>query len=362
MLYKDDWYKSQERFDAFWNGEIIDRCCFAVKSPRNNSMDSSIKFREFKNLEEKWLDSEFRYNNFMYDVVNTFYGADAFPNFWPNLGPGVTASFVGSPYNLDEGTIWFDTKPIITDWDNHPEINLFQESPMWINAYTMMEYFLKRADGNYFVSMTDLGGTLDIIASLRGSETLLFDFYDYPDEVLNLINKIDNIWIESYEKLQRLSEKYILGSGGWLPLWCRERCYPIQCDICVMISPQQFEKFAMPSLIRQSQYLGKCIYHLDGPGELKHLDQILSIDRIDAIEWVPVPEDGRWTIGDEKWYLLYKKIQEKGKKLILRDVEPASIEKLLDSISPKGLFFTTYAQNEDEAKDIIKKVEKWSLK
>ncbi len=45
---------------------------------------------------------------------------------------------------------------------------------------------------------------------------------------------------------------------------------------------------------------------LDGPGQTLYLDHILDIDRINGIEWVPVPEDGRHTGADEKWYEMYK--------------------------------------------------------
>ena len=32
MRYKEDWEKAKARFEAFWNHEIVDRCCISVTS------------------------------------------------------------------------------------------------------------------------------------------------------------------------------------------------------------------------------------------------------------------------------------------------------------------------------------------
>ena len=39
MYYKDDWDIVKKRFEALWNGEVIDRCCIAVTAPRKGCED-----------------------------------------------------------------------------------------------------------------------------------------------------------------------------------------------------------------------------------------------------------------------------------------------------------------------------------
>ena len=34
MKYKDDWDQAKKRLEAFWNGEITDRCCVAATGLR----------------------------------------------------------------------------------------------------------------------------------------------------------------------------------------------------------------------------------------------------------------------------------------------------------------------------------------
>ena len=52
--------------------------------------------------------------------------------------------------------------------------------------------------------------------------------------------------------------------------------------------------------------------------------------------------------------------QKAGKNLYLL-VDPSEIEFILENLSAKGLFLNTFADSEDEANEIIKKVEKWSV-
>lgn len=362
MQYKEDWEKVKHRFDAFWQGELADRCCISITAPKEIVINSGVENKPAKDLVEKWLDPEFRYNQLIHEISNTYYAGEAFPNFWVNIGPGVISSFIGSPYVLGNNTVWFDHNPIIKDWDKVPDIKFNAESEMWKIVSNMTDYFCKNAENKYFVSMTDLGGSLDIIATLRGTQNLLFDLYDYPDEVKSLTNRMDTIWFNCYEQLHTLANKYLEGMCTWLPIWCRERMYTLQCDFSVMISPSQFEEFVKPTLVKQARFLDKSIYHLDGPGQIPHLEHILAINEINAVEWVPMPKGNYLDTGNEEWYPMYKKIQEKGKGLVLRCMDPNKIEKLLENISSKGLFISTTCNSETEANDLLKKVEKWSMK
>ena len=49
-------------------------------------------------------------------------------------------------------------------------------------------------------SITDLGGIMDIVSSLRGAEALLYDLYDYPEEVRAFTRRVKDLWFEGYQK------------------------------------------------------------------------------------------------------------------------------------------------------------------
>lgn len=359
MIFKEDWEQCKERFNAFWDGEIIDRCCIAITAPRIKAKSSPAELEEAENIIQKWTNSEYRINQFMNYCTNTYFAGEAFPLFWNNLGPGVLAAFVGAKHIFAEDTVWFDSDPVIKDWSRISKINFNKNSCMWQTLMDLTGYAYSNSINKFIVGITDLGGNFDIAASLRGTEELLFDLYDYPEEVKSLIEQIDNIWSECYEYLLSISNKNSQGISSWMPLWCKERWYPLQCDFSAMISPSMFEEFVKPSLIRESKFLDKSIYHLDGPGEIPHLDHILDIDEITGIQWTAGA--GNANEGDEKWYPMYKKIQGKGKNLVLLGIQPQCIEKLLGSLSSRGLFISTHCSSEEEVRELLKKVQKWSI-
>ena len=360
MIFKEDWNKCKERFKAYWEGEILDRCCIAVTAPRNKPLDSKTELRQARDLVQKWTDSEFRLNNMMYEFSHTYYGGDALPNFWIDLGPGIPAAFMGSGYDLGEDCIWFDRKHIIKDWDNKPELRFDENTEMFKLLHNMTEYFCKNAKERFLVSMTDLGGTLDIAAYFRGAQELLYDLIDHPDEVKLLLEEIDKAWILSFEKQYEIIKQFQEGTTDWFNIWCPVRSFPVQSDFSVMISPSLFEKFTVPSIIKQTDYLDRAAYHwhaFDRPGADAQLDMLLDIDRLTGIYWTP---ESYYCCGDERWYPHYKKVQAKGKRLALQYVAAEKVEKLLENISPEGLFIITSCKSEDDAKELLRKVEKWT--
>ncbi len=360
MQYKEDLNKTKERFDAFWENEIIDRCCFAVCSPNGNGWQYD---QDQPTKEQKWLDIEYRYNRFQKDCECTYFGGEAFPHAWSNFGPGVIANFVGSEFLLDDDTIWFDRNPLIKDIETFSKLEFDKKSILWEKLMQFLDKFYKSSNNNYFVGVTDLGGSLDVAAHLRGCEQLMLDMYDNPEFVLNLCEQIDDIWLKVFKDLLDINNKYQEGYTTWEPVWCKDVYYPLQCDISVMLSPKLFEKFAKESLAKMAKKIGgNAMYHLDGPGQIVHLDSILEIPEIKVIEWVPMYKDGYLDAANEEYFDMYRKIQKKGKGLVLRSVNPALVEKLLENLSPKGLFISTWVNQKEEADYLIKCVEKCSVK
>lgn len=113
MIYREDWDECKNRFEAFWQGEIIDRCCIAVTAPRSKPMDSKTEQREAKDLVEKWMSFKYRKNELLYEFHTTFYGGEAFPMFRRHLGAGGMSACIGFSFLLAEDTVWFDREPVI---------------------------------------------------------------------------------------------------------------------------------------------------------------------------------------------------------------------------------------------------------
>ena len=365
LKYKPDWPASQQRFAAFWEGELIDRCCCSLYAPADRPLDSAIAPpRPPRDVQQKWLDAGFRYENALAGFNRTHFGGDAFPLFWINLGPGVAAAYMGGEFGLAPDTVWFDAKPPITDWQKRQPIKMDWDSFMWKTTWEMTKLFSENARGEYHVGMTDLGGNLDIVVSLRGNDKLLYDLYDYPEEIKTACTEINVAWKQAYDRLQALMTSHQQGHSAWMGLWSPGTWYPLQCDFSAMISRPMFDEFVTPWLAREAKWFADGVSHLDGPGEIPHLESILDIEEINAIQCVPgdmFQSDGKaWqSFANEMWMPVMKRIQEKGRRLILLGFNPKERDAIMENLSPKGLYLTMFLPSQSDAQDVLRRIEAW---
>ena len=61
------------------------------------------------------------------------------------------------------------------------------------------EEFLRSGHDKVITSITDIGGTYDILAALRGTQNLLMDLYDSPMEVKKAVHSMQVLWKEYYQ-------------------------------------------------------------------------------------------------------------------------------------------------------------------
>jgi 5-methyltetrahydrofolate--homocysteine methyltransferase len=202
------------------------------------------------------------------------------------------------------------------------------------------------------VGHTDLGGNLDILASFRGSQQLSLELIDAPQEVDRLVGEITRLWLRYYDELYAIIQQSGRGTTPWAPIWSPRRTYMLQSDFAYMISPKMFERFVMPDLERCCSALDHAFYHLDGKGQIPHLDQLLSIEDLWGIQWVPgdgaPPPDG--------WLPLLKRIRDGG-KLCQVGVSPEGARTIVRELSGKGFclhIWPTDGWTPEEAEAFIK--------
>lgn len=239
------------------------------------------------------------------------YVADGYPyvNF-DVFGPGVVAAFCGSKIDNSTGRIWF--MPVS---DDISQIHVqYDPENVWSRRIkALYKAGLERWNGSVIMGFPDLGGVLDILASLYGSENLLIALLDEPEEVHRLIGEIETAWNAAYDDFAQ-----ILAPQGaytdWNGILSRTPGYITQCDFAYMISPDMFREFALDTLRKDTEKLSNVIYHLDGIGELVHLDMLLGIEKLKAVQWVP--GDGK--PGTMHWLDVYKRILNAGKQIMIK--------------------------------------------
>jgi hypothetical protein len=119
-----------------------------------------------------------------------------------------------------------------------------------------------------------------------------------------------------------------------------------QCDASCMISPELFERFELPSLAHELAGLDASIYHLDGPGAIRHLEAICSLEKLDMIQWVPGAGQ-----DDKDWSDLRRRIDELGKGQIYQasaNLGASEVKTVWESFSSRKLYFQVSADVHDE--------------
>lgn len=337
--------KIKQRYLDFWERKPTDRACLYITSWDGTPFPAPVS------LEQKWEDTDYREKFAAHCSQHTKYYAEAFPTIFTNFGPGSLAACIGGGYRLEEHTVWFESNPpFITDWDNRPSLTLDRNSKMYRMTEELIGKMLTHKD-EFFTSLCDIGGTFDIIAALRGTENLLYDMYDYPDEVKAFRDELAPIWKQYFLEQAAKTMNAQGGVTSWMSIWSDKTYYPLQCDYSAMLSPAMFKEFILPDLKEQTEYMDRSIYHLDGMGEIPHLDMLLSLPRLNAIQWTSGA--GKPPVTDPCWFDMYRKIQDAGKGIVLLDVAPEGLEELFKNVSQKGMYVSTYVSDEKQANELI---------
>jgi 5-methyltetrahydrofolate--homocysteine methyltransferase len=224
------------------------------------------------------------------------------------------------------------------------------KSPWWQRTVDLYRAAQARFQGQVQLDMTDLGGNLDIASTFRPNENLLFDLYDCPEEVERLAWEGHEAWWQCFEALNR-EANLNPGYTAWCPIFSEQPYYMLQCDFCYMIGPDQFKRFVLPELAASCKKLTNAFYHLDGPGQLPHLDALLSIPELKGIQWIP----GAGQPDCSQWPEVYRKIRAAGKLIQLYMWESSRGWELLDIIadqlgSAKGIIIIGGGDVRDEDK------------
>lgn len=363
LEFKELWDTVTERFRAWWERELKNPL-IQLFVPRKGLEKEAIL------LYNRWQWGFPRNPENPSETIKAFiewcksmaFLVDAYPNLWINLGPGIIAGYFGAKVVFKEYTVWFGASADLREaknWDEIEDIVKFDEGNYWWRKTIELTLAaLEHGKNRYIVGITDLGGVHDILASLRGTGNIIKDMYFNPRKVEDISWRILDLWHTYYDKLYEIIKQYQYGTSAWMGLWSPRRWYPIQCDLSALLSPKLFQRFVLPILEEQCKRLDHIIYHLDGPGELPHVDYILRIEKLNGIQWVPgakMDAEGR-DCGSDYWLQFYKKVLDYEKNLVISvpcDKVMNLLEKLL---KVKGVAIQVECPNIEKAKILLGKL------
>ncbi len=343
---------SKTRWTQWFDGKLKKGPIIYIDALLDKPRAPLVAVKKPASVEAQWTDLDYR----MADLRNRFnslwFGGDAVPAWFPNTGPGSMAACVGPWPTFMPESIWFNELA-----DNRLEsiagqMRFDAENRFWKLIQELTRRAIEVSEGDFIVGLSDLGGDLDILASFRCEEKLMVDLIEKPEQVKKCREAIGKLWFTYYDKQNELIKS--MGQDGyttWMPVWSDKPWSVYQCDASVMFSAAMFEEFVLPELKEKSARMAHSIYHLDGPGEWQHLDLILSVPGISAIQYVSRPGDP--PNEDPYWVTKYRKIAEAGKGLFIIGDNPDKFVELANKMPAERLAFHIRSKSEAAGREFV---------
>ncbi len=236
-------------------------------------------------------------------------------------------------------------------------LTLDWDSPYLVQLHVMTDALLAIGRGKFITGMTDWHPGGDAIASFRDPQNLAIDMIEHLDEVKALLRRLEpdtfKIYDLFYDKLRAAGQPI----SSWVPLVCDGKFYIPSNDFACMISKRLFDEVFLPGIVNECRFLDRSLYHVDGPGALRHLDSLLAIPELDAIQWV----FGAGREGFGRWIEVYKRCQAAGKAIQV-NCTFAELNLIMETLDPHGVYLAMDGvPSREAALDMLKKLEHWAL-
>lgn len=347
------WARIEKTYMDFWAGELERPILHLCKRQEQEHPEPSICTKFWSELEDLSVEEVILHYEAHLEATEGWIG-DSFPKQWVIFGPGIVAGFLGANVGVDENTVWFEPSEGKKISEIYPRFD--RDNYWWNRVMDLTKLAAERWKNKVCIGYTDLGGNLDILASLRNTQDLLFDCVDEPEDVQRVCKAVTAIWLNMFKEITDVIEPNGCGHSPWAPIWTKSgvTTYMLQSDFCYMISPAMFEEFVLPDMYACCDAIDVPFYHLDGKGELPHLDVLIDIPKLAGIQWIP--GDGAPKVHE--WLDVLAKIKNGGKRCqIYTSAEGA--KKVSKEIGGKGFIFQIEDEfTAQEAKDFQKMLRK----
>ena len=311
MKYKKNWDETKAKFANYWKHQNTGRPLMCVIARKDHYQDYPPELLS-KDMEDKYLNADRIVERFRFYCENREFLGESFPNLSVDFGPGSMAAYLGSDIVFNRNTVWFTE--CLDDLTEAPEFIFNPENEWYKKHIALVKRTRELAGDDFLVCIPDIMENIDVIASLRGAQNTIFDMVDEPEEMEKRIGQITRIYQQYYDSFYDIVKDKENGSAYTVfQIYGAGRTAKLQCDFSAMMSPANFRDFIVESLKEQSRKLDHVLYHLDGPNAIKHLDAIMEVDGIDALQWTSGDHGPDGTLPE--WDIIYDKARAAGKSL-----------------------------------------------
>lgn len=352
--WKDNTEQVLNNFRLWWKGEgmILSSWDQGYALPEN--LRRAAEDPVIRSLKEKYTNPETVAIRERYTLSKLGFPADILPFAYTDWGTVSAAPFFGSPMNYGDETVWYE--PVDLSPENDRKLFLADDNPWYLTLQNLVTTGKKIAGGDYLTGMPSLCPGLDVLSELCGASELCMYLITDPEWVHRKLDEITAACLKAYEIIYHLAS-YDDGSAfvSFFRLWAPGRVSLIQNDFSSLISESMFREFAIPFIREFSAAMDHSLFHVDGPEAIRTVDALLEIENLTSLQFTPGPQVPGG--GDARWFELYRKVKEAGKRMQIVWMKAEDVIPLLDAVGPKGLYLMVDFRSLVEAENLAREVE-----
>ncbi|MGI6416415.1 MAG: hypothetical protein ACOX1P_12160 [Thermoguttaceae bacterium] len=333
LATKPDLPEVLARFEAWWNRQPLKRPLVTIEVEPDRP--PQLPGKHHGSVRERWMDVEYVLDCVEARIEAGVYLGDTVPIYMPFLGPEICAALFGAELVFKSEETSYSVPSVRRVRDllaMEPDFS----SPYWETIRQLTDLSLQRGRGRWITGVTDLHTNGDLLAAVRDPQQLCLDCADDLEGVRLACEHVTDWFPAIFDDLYGRIAAAGQPCTTWTPGVAMAPWYTISCDFICMISPAMFGEAILPSLRREIGHMKYSLFHLDGPGALKHLDALLELEELDAVQWVY----GAGAGPAARWLDVYRRIQDAGKGLQI--VGYGGLEELravAPYLKPQGVWF-----------------------
>lgn len=310
--YKSNWDEAYSRMMAWWEGDGLDRPVL-IPYVRKDGAPKLAPACDPGTQEARDLHEEYRLAANRHFLEHRHFLAETAPYAGTGYGSSLCtlAAMAGArvQYTAETGTAWIQEEPGLYEREL-PEFR--EDSPPYAFAVRMIRRHAEVFGYDCILGADVMLDPLTTLSMMRGAGKLCMDLVEQPEMVRRWADRLGELFLRMAagyrvaRALQGRREHY-----NWTGAWAPGDVEALQCDFSAMLSPEMFRAFAMPHLEREAAFYDYALWHLDGTDEIRHLEDICSVPRVRAIQWVDTRREGPLIRVD-----LFRKVLKLGRSVI----------------------------------------------
>lgn len=347
-----DWEQRIARQDAFWQREILDRPVAIIPCGNPRPAVPWPRERAYANQRERWFDVERVVAQARAGALNAILLGDALPTACPNLGPEIFSAFFGLELDYTESTSW--AVPNLLDWADADTLQFSEDNAYWQALLALTDALIDGGQGLYYTGLTDFHPGGDALVAFRDPLMMNFDMIEAPEDVRALLARTYEVYFDLFDRCYARLSATGQACTAWPGIVSSKKWYVPSNDFSCMISKAMFDDLFLPGIREECRRVEASIYHLDGPDALRHLDSLLEIPELNAIQWVFGAGNGRAS----DWIPVYQRCQAAGKGIQLW-AEADELDTLMEALHPEGVWLGVSAPDREHGEALLKKISAW---